>query len=110
VTQPGFAFETDAPDARTALLIEQHRARPVRVLGRAEGRAVRLDIAIVGSGERRTLAPAELHPDAPLTEREEREYDRLDRRLAGQDRPLKADYDRFEALRLRSLLHPGGAS
>lgn len=95
-----------APDgARTALVIEAHQALPVRILGAAKGRARRVDVAILGSGERRTLAPADLVPDAPLTPREEAEYRRLDARLAGADRPLRADYDRFEALRLRSLRH-----
>lgn len=95
-----------APDgARVALLIEAHHARPVRILGPAIGRARRLECAIVGSGERRTLAPADLVPDAPLTPREEAEYRRLDARLTGTERPLKADYDRFEALRLRSVRH-----
>jgi hypothetical protein len=105
--QGALTFGAAPPDARTALLIEAHRAHRVRILGPAPGRAKRLEVAIVGNGERRTLAPAELVPDAPLTAREEAEYRRLDARLAGQDRPLQDDYRRFEALRLRSLVHAG---
>lgn len=102
--QQSLSFGGAPQDARTALLIEAHRAHRVRILGPAPGRAKRLEVAILGSGERRTLASADLAPDAPLTPREEAEYRRLDAKLAGDDRPLKADYDRFETLRLRSLL------
>lgn len=104
-------LEAPRPPCGTALLIEAHRAHRVRVLGQAPGRARRVRVAFVDrpAEPQRVLAPRELTPDAPLTDREETEYRRLDRRLAGQDRPAKAEYDRFEALRLRSVLHPGAA-
>lgn len=107
--QHALSFGAAVSDSGTALLIEAHRAHRVRILGSVPGRARRVRIAFLDrQGEPlRELAPAELVPDAPLTDREEAEYQRLDRRLSGQDRPLKADYDRFEALRLRSLLHAG---
>lgn len=98
-------------ESGTALLIERHRARRVRVCGREPGRAHRLRMSFLdGSGEpQRVLSPSELEPDSPLTPREEREYHRLDSLLAGQDRPPTAEYRRFEALRLRSL-HGGEAA
>ncbi len=67
-------------------------------------RAVR--IHLIDSREERLVASAELVPAAPLTAEEEREYDRLDRQLAGtigEARTLR----RFHALRLRSLMFGG---
>jgi hypothetical protein len=87
--QTAFELEPARPLCGTALLIEHHRAHRVRLLGRAPGRALRVRVAFVDrpSEPQRELPPRELQPDAPLTPREEAEYQRLDRRLAGQDRP-----------------------
>lgn len=81
-------------------------AGPVK-LAEVDGRRQRAQpVRQVERGGAAVLVPArDIVPAAPLTPAEEREYDRLDRALAG----TIGDTDklrRFNALRLRSLLFP----
>jgi hypothetical protein len=62
----------------------------------------------MGTTNERLVPASDLVPAAPLTDAEEREYDQLDRQLAGtigEARTLK----RFNALRLRWILFGGEA-
>lgn len=90
-----------------------HRAVPVEkpCLAVIDGRRQRaVGIRLVGPhGAAPVLVPqGDLVPAEPLTDTEEREYNRLDCQLAGtigETRALK----RFNSLRLRSLMFGGAA-
>jgi hypothetical protein len=93
-----------------ALLIETHRAVPVRILQNGEGRGRRRQVLIAlldrdGSSGNRRVPLADLEDATPLTEKEEAEFRQLEVELAGQARPLKAKATRLERLRLRAVHH-----
>ncbi len=60
------------------------------------------DVRLVGSGAQRSVPINELADAAPLNPAEEREYERLDRMLAGTFGDSEV-LRKFNALRLRSL-------
>jgi hypothetical protein len=106
-------LRTEAPFPNVgakALLVENHRGLPVRILQNGEGRGKSRQVLIAlldrdGSSGNRRVPLADLEDATPLTEREEAEYKRLEVELAGQSRPLKAKADRLERLRLRAVHH-----
>jgi len=91
-----------------ALLIEAHQAHPVRIMSNGEGRGRNRTVLVslldrIGSSGNRRVKLAALEDPTPLSEAEQAEYQRLERELAGQSRPLKAKADRLERLRLRAV-------
>jgi len=103
--------ETEFPNVGAkALLIENHRGLPVRILQNGEGKGRRRQVLIAlldrdGSSGNRRVALADLEDATPLTHAEEAEYIALEIELAGQARPLKRKANRLERLRLRAVHH-----
>jgi hypothetical protein len=106
-------LRTEAPFPNVgakALLIETHRAIPVRILQNGEGRGKSRQVLIAlldrdGSSGNRRVPLADLEDATPLTEAEQHEYIALEIELAGKARPLKAKAARLERLRLRAVHH-----
>ena len=66
-----------------------------------------VSIRLAGEFDERLVPAGELVPAAPLTDTEEREYQRLDAQLAGTHGEARA-LKKFNGLRLRWLLFGGG--
>lgn len=86
-----------------------HRVVPwgqprLAVIGDRRQRA--LPVRFIGTTDERLVPAVDVVPAAPLTDDEEREYQRLDRQLAGTMGEARA-VKRFNALRLRSLMFGG---
>lgn len=92
-----------------ALLVEAHRAIPVRIMQNGKGRGRNREVLISlqdrdGASGNRRVKVGELIDASPLTEKETAELERLERELVGQavsERSPK--YKRYMALHQRAL-------